>query len=466
MRLPLKSLLLLLALTPAAVRSEPAPSLEQRYRAAADRILQAATQDTTAYERLGKLVDTFGPRFSGSENLEHAIDWALSEMKKDGLEHVRGEQVMVPHWVRGAESAELLTPRRRLLPMLGIGGSVGTPAKGVTADVLVVNSFEDLKAHAGQARGKIVLFDVPFTSYRDVVPYRWAGASAASKAGAVASLLRSVGSMSLQTPHTGAMKYEDGVIKIPHAAITAEDAALLHRMQDRGEHVSLKLEMGAQLLPDVPSRNVVAELPGSEKPNEVVVVSGHFDSWDVGQGALDDGGGSVAAWEAVRLIKRLGLHPRRTIRVVLWVNEENGLRGGIGYGEAHAAELEKHIAAIETDNGVSKPTGFRFAGLPAALDVVKGLAPLFGKLGADTIAAGDPEADIHPIVDRGVPGLSLSVDGSKYFWFHHTDADTLDKVNPQELAQCVAALAIMTYTLADMPERLPHELKPATPPGK
>lgn len=219
--------------------------------------------------------------------------------------------------------------------MLGLGGSIATPRDGITADVLVVNSFDDLKARAAEARGKIVLYDVPFTTYGATVQYRSLGAIEAARAGAVASLVRSVTPYSQATPHTGGMRYDSTVTRIPHAAITVEDARMLHRMQDRGEPIVVKLVMSAETLPDVPSRNAVAELTGSEKPEEVVVLGGHIDSWDVGQGAMDDGGGSVVAWEAVRLMRKLGLKPRRTVRVVLWTNEENGLRGGIGYRDAH-----------------------------------------------------------------------------------------------------------------------------------
>jgi carboxypeptidase Q len=286
----------------------------------------------------------------------------LAEMKGDGLDGVRAEPVMVPHWVRGSESAELVLPYVRRLPMLGLGGSIATPPGGITADVLVVSSFDELKARAAEAKGKIVLFDVAFETYGQTVAYRTNGAVEAARAGAVASLIRSVTPYSLQTPHTGAMQYDSAVARIPHAAITVEDATLLHRLQLRGERVRVKLQMQASTQPDAPSRNVMAELRGRERPDEVVVLGGHSDSWDVGQGAMDDGGGVVAAWEAVRLLKVLGLQPRRTIRVVAWVNEENGLRGGRAYLEAHRSELARHVAAIETDAGVFKPTGFGFGG--------------------------------------------------------------------------------------------------------
>ncbi len=298
------------SLTPTQARGQ---TIANQYREAANRLIDAALADSAAYERLALLVDTFGPRLSGSSNLESALDWILAEMESDGLENVRGEPVMVPHWVRGNESVELLTPRRRMLPMTGLGGSIGTPPQGITAEVLVVDSWEELEARADEARGKIVLFDPDWVNYGVTGAYRRQGAIAAARAGAVASMIRSVTPYSQQTPHTGSMSYDDEVPRIPHAAITAEDARMLHRMQDRGERISVHLKMEAQTLPDAPSRNAIAEIRGSELPDEVVVLGGHIDSWDVGQGAMDDGGGSVAAWEAVRLMQRLGLRPRRTV---------------------------------------------------------------------------------------------------------------------------------------------------------
>jgi carboxypeptidase Q len=425
----------------------------------ADSLIHAATRDSAAYRRLGDLVDRFGSRLSGSSSLEAAIDWILKEMKSDGLARVQGEPVMVPHWVRGSESAWLIRPRRAQLAMLGLGGSVPTPQSGVTAPVLVVSSFDDLTAQATKARGKIVLFDAPFTSYRETVLYRVQGASAAARVGAVACLVRTIAPFSIRSPHTGTMRYDSTVARIPVAAISTEDAAMLHRFQDRGEQSVVNLTMRAQILPDVRSRNVVAEVPGRERPDEVVVLGGHIDSWDVGQGAMDDGGGSVAAWEAVRLIHTLGLKPRRTVRVVLWTNEENGGRGAQAYRDAHAAELKNHVLAMESDNGTFSPRGFRFSGSAAALSRLKQLEPLLSPIGAGQVVKepDSPEADIAPLVERGVPGMGLEVENSRYFWYHHSQGDTLDKVDPAELARCVAALAVMAYVVADLPDGLPRD---------
>jgi carboxypeptidase Q len=441
----------------------PDTSVIARYHADATRLIQAALTDSTAWSRLAKVTDTFGPRLSGSDNLEHAIDWILGEMRRDGLDGVRGEPVMVPHWVRGAESATLLTPRETPLVMIGLGGSVATPPEGITANVLVVRDFEDLRRHAAEARGKIVLFDEPFTTYGQTVRYRSAAPNAAAKAGAVAALIRSVSSYSIRNPHTGAMRYDTagGVPMIPVAALSVEDAMMLHRMQDRGDAVRMRLVMGARTLPDAPSRNVVAEIRGRERPDEVVIVSGHIDSWDVGNGAMDDAGGAVAAWEAVRLMKTLGLRPRRTVRVVMWTNEENGTRGGNGYRDAHRAELGRHVLAIESDNGVFKPHGFRYDGPPALLAAARRIGWLLEPVGAGDVNPGETETDTGPIGELGVPTMGLDVDGTKYFWFHHSQGDTLDKLDPHEMAECVAAMAVMAYVVADLPDDLTRPAPPA-----
>jgi carboxypeptidase Q len=429
------------------------------YRGAAAGIIRAALADSAAYDRLGRLVDGFGPRFSGTPNLERAIDWILVQMKQDGLANVRTQPVKVPRWVRGRESAELLEPRAASLPMLGLGSSIGTPRKGITAPVLVVSNFAELEGRASEARGTIVLFDAPFTTYGQTVAYRRNGASAAAKAGAVAALIRSVTPSTIRSPHTGNMVYDSTVAKIPIAALTVEDAMMLHRMQDRGERAVVRLRMEATTLPDADSRNVMAEVTGREHPEEVVVLGGHIDSWDVGQGAMDDGGGFVAAWEAVRLIQRLGLTPRRTIRVVGWTNEENGVRGGRAYRDSLGADVARHVLAIESDGGAFRPLGFGFTGSDPARTVVRAIASLLAPLGADSIFADGGETDIGPLMERGVPGMGLMTAAERYFWYHHTDGDTLDKLDPAELAQCVAVMAVMAYVVADLPEALPRGSK-------
>jgi carboxypeptidase Q len=447
---------LIVAATISLAVAAQSQSLADRYRSTTDRIAAAALSDSAAWNRIAELTEKFGHRFSGSQSLEQAIDWIIEKMKADGLDNVRGEPVMVPKWVRGAESVTLMTPRVQNLPMLGLGGSIATPAAGITAEVLVVSSYDDLTAKAAQARGKIVLYNVPFTNYGATVAYRSGGASRAARVGAVASLVRSVGPYSMRTPHTGGMAYDSTVAKIPTAAITSEDADMIARMVARGERVTLKLNMTAHFEADAQSRNVMGEIRGRELPDEVVVMGGHIDSWDVGRGAMDDAGGVVAAWEALRILKRLNLQPRRTIRAVGWTNEENGLRGGNGYRDAHRAQLDKHILAIESDGGVFRPLGFGFTGSDAAFGIIQEIGTLLDKVGATAITRGGGGADIGPIMGVGVPGMGLNVDGTKYFWFHHTDADTVDKLDPKEVAQCAAAMAIMAYVVADMPQRLPR----------
>ena len=452
----LKQLLLCLPFGLAAAGAFAAGRAPTDYQPEAQRLMHAATNSLFGFTRLATMCDTFGPRFTGSKNLESAIDWCLAEMKNDGFQNVRGEEVIVPRWVRGNESVELLSPRRRKLPMLGLGGSVGTPPGGITADVLVVTGFNDLKNRVAEAKGRIVLFNVPFTEYRETVIVRTQGAVHAARAGALASLIRSVGPFSMQTPHTGGMSYADGVKKIPHAALSLEDANMLSRMAARGEPIRVRLKMEARTLPDGISRNVIAEIPGREKPEEIVIVSGHIDSWDVGQGAMDDGGGCLAAWEAARLMFQLGLRPKRTVRVVLWTNEENGIRGAMSYAKRHEAALAKHTLAIESDSGVFQPSGFGFLGSGRGMEIIRGVGRLLDPIGSGNIAKGCRGADVLKLVRGGVPVMHLEVDREKYFWFHHTDADTIDKLNPAEFNRCVAAMAVMAYVIADLPETLPR----------
>jgi carboxypeptidase Q len=426
------------------------------YREDSQALIRAALSDSAAFSRLALFVDTFGPRFSGTESLERALDWLLEEMERDGLENVRAEPVMVPRWIRGAESLELISPRREALPVLGLGPSRATPREGIRAEVLVVESFQELEERGEEAEGKIVLFDAPFTSYGETVQYRGRGAVAAARFGAVASLIRSVTPYSMNTPHTGGMGYQEGVPEIPHAAITVEDAMMLHRMQERGERIEVLLKMEGRSEGMVTSRNVMGEIVGWEHPEEVVVLGGHTDSWDVGQGAMDDGGGVVAAMEALRLMKVLGLEPRRTIRVVGWTAEEVGIFGGRAYAENPSRADERHVLGIESDSGVFSPLGFGFTGTEDAFAIVQEIGSLLDPIGAGSVTRGGGGADIGPMMEQGMPGMGLIVEPTRYFWYHHTDADTLDKLDPAELSRCVAAMAVMAYVVADMPEPLPR----------
>jgi carboxypeptidase Q len=351
----------------------------------------------------------------------------------------------------------MLLPRPHRLAMLGLGGSVATPPGGIVAEALVVKSFDDLKEHAAEAAGKIVVFDAPFVTYGETVKYRSHGAVEAARVGAVASLVRSITPFSIQSPHTGAMSYSDTVPKIPNAAITIEDAEMMRRMQDRGRKIVVRLVMSAVTLPDVPSRNVVAEILGSEKPEEIVIVSGHIDSWDVGQGAMDDGGGALAAWEAVWLMHKLGLRPRRTVRVVLWVNEENGTAGAREYERRHKSELARLVVAIESDRGTFQPLGFSFVGADAGRREVEKLAGPLARIGANKIFSQGSETDVGQLEKDGVPTMALVDDETKYFWYHHTEADTIDKLNPRELAACSSAMAVMAWEAANAPAPIPRE---------
>jgi carboxypeptidase Q len=432
-----------------------APSWLDRYREPAARLIGEAVSSTFAWQRLAVLTDTIGNRLSGTAALDRAIQWAADEMKRDGLENVHTERVMVPKWVRGSEHADIVEPNRRALAMLGLGNSVGTPKDGLQAQLLVVRSFEELDAHAAAARGRIVCFNAPFTTYGETVRFRSAGPSRAARYGAIAVLVRSIGQEGLRLPHTGALQYAADAAKIPAAAIASEDADLLQRMADRGTPTVVRLVMEARFEPDVESANVVGEIRGRELPDEIVVVSGHLDSWDVGAGATDDGGGCVVSWEALRLMKKLNLRPRRTVRVVLWTNEENGGRGGLAYRDQHRAELAKHVMMMESDSGVFRPTGFGFSGSDAARGTVRAIASLLAGLAADQVSGGGGGADIGPSVQEGhMPSMSLDVDGTKYFLVHHTEADTIDKIDPVEMAKCAAAVAVMAYVVADLPERL------------
>ncbi len=454
---PLSLLLLALLAVPAQAQDAAAP-----YADTAARIIETALADSAAYERAAHVADAFGHRLSGSDALEATIDWVLETMRADGLENVRGQPVRVPFWVRGEESATLLLPHGdRDLPMLGLGGSVATPPDGIEAEVLVVDSFEDLAARADEAEGRIVLFDVPFTTYGQTVQYRTGGAVAAAEAGAVASLVRSVGPVSLSTPHTGTMRYDDDVRRIPHAAITIEAAETLRRIQERGERPRVRLVMSAETRPDALSRNVIGEIVGRERPEEAVILGGHIDSWDVGQGMHDDFAGCVVTWEAVRVLERLGLRPRRTVRVVLWTNEENGLRGATAYRDSLGDAVEDVQLALESDSGVFEPVGFGVTGADGALDLLAArveplILPLLAEVEGRGITAGGGGADIGPMMRDGVPGASLSTANDRYFHYHHTPADTADKLDPGHLARAVAATAVLIYVAAEMPERLPH----------
>jgi len=446
----MRTLTLLVALT----LSTQSGSWIDQYRPAANRLIAESQSSDFAWQRLAEVTDTYGPRLSGSLGLERAIDWAVETMKKDGLDNVRKDRVMVPRWVRGRESLTLIEPISQPLVMLGLGNSVGTSLNGLIADVVVVGSFEELDAKAAQVKDRIVLFNVPFTNYGQTVPYRTTGPSRAARHGALGVLVRAVGPTGLRTPHTGSTNYADDAPKIPAAAIPAEDADRFQRLQNRGVRIRVNLQMDAHFEPDAESFNVIGELTGREFPNELVVIGCHFDSWDVGVGASDDAGGCIVTWEALRLMKKLDLRPRRTVLVVLWTNEENGMRGGNAYRDQHMDELKDHVLLMESDGGVFDPAGFGFTGPDAARAQVTTIAGLLKSLGADTIAASGGGADIGPAGTAGnIPMMSHLVKGD-YFLIHHTPADTIDRITPKQMSDNAAAIAVMTYIVAELPQRL------------
>ena len=438
--------------------------LDVEYREVAGRLIGAAMADRGGYDKLAYLTTRIGNRLSGSPGLERAVAWVGEQMKSDGLENVRLQPVKVPHWVRGSEFARIIKPIERPMAMLGLGRSIGTPQGGIVAPVVVVGNFDELeRLGAAKVNGKIVLYDMPWEGYAQTVTYRSAGASRAARLGAVATLIRSVTPRSIYSPHTGALAYEATSPMIPAAAITVEDAAWIRQMTAMGQEVQVQLQMEAAMLPDADSANVMGEIVGRERPDEVVVVGGHLDSWDVGQGAHDDGGGVLAAWRAVTLMKELGLRPRRTIRVVAWTNEESGTRGGNAYRDALGAAVDKHVAAIEMDEGAERPIGFAYSingtattdpRVLKATATLREIARLLEPIGADAIETGGGETDIGPLMRAGVPGFGLLTVNEHYFDWHHTNADTFDKIDLQDFRKCIASLAVLAYVLADMPGRL------------
>ncbi len=429
----------------------------QKYDSLAVRIAKEALSSNNSYDMLEDLCTNIGNRISGSPQAAKAVQWAKKRMEDLGFENVHLEPVMVPHWVRGpVEEAYLLLPsgQREKLKITTLGGSIATPPEGITAEVIEVRSFDELRALGNKAKGKIVFFNRPmertqlqtFAAYGGAVDQRGGGAIMAAQAGGVAALVRSMTTRIDDSPHTGGMGYVDTVKKIPGAAISTRGAEYLSKLLAQGTPVRIQLKLSAQTLPDVESANVVGELRGTEKPNEVIVVGGHLDSWDIGFGAHDDGAGCIQSIEALRILKKLGLKPKRTIRAVMFMNEENGLRGGIGYA-AKDRPGEKHIAAIESDEGGFNPRGFAINDTVTYTKVAP-WAPLLRSFGADQITLGGGAADISPLAQKGVPMIALSVDTHRYFDMHHSENDNLAAVNERELALGAAAMAILTYVMA------------------
>uniref|UniRef100_U5EIF5 Carboxypeptidase Q n=1 Tax=Corethrella appendiculata TaxID=1370023 RepID=U5EIF5_9DIPT len=414
------------------------------------------------WESLAELVDTFGARLAGSEILEKAIDYVIVKMKEDELENVHTENASVPHWVRGYENAELVAPFKKNLPMLGLGSTIGTPRGGIIADVIAVESFEELEKIPNEnVKGKIVVFAPKWNGYGQTVQYRSSASVAAAKKGAVAALVRSITPFSIGSPHTGNQHYEDGVEKIPVACITVEDAEMILRKYRRGDNMKIHLEMADRNLPMVTSRNSIAELTGTTfKNTSVVVVSGHFDSWDVGVGAMDDGGGALISWKALTLLKQMGLRPRRTIRAILWTGEEEGSYGGQKYKKDHLANEKKEFNFFfESDIGTFEPQGLDFTGNTDAGCIFKEILNLMGPLNATEFQnTSDVGLDISWWTDKGFPGASLRNKHENYFWFHHSAGDTMAVEDPTNLDKCVALWASAAYVIADLSISMPKDL--------
>lgn len=431
----------------------------------------AALDEMYVYRQTAYLTNNIGPRLSGSPQAARAVEYVAAEMRKLGLE-VTLQELKVPHWVRGEEKGELVRFQGmaegsvQKIALAALGGSVSTGDEGITADVVVVKDFEELeKLGREKVEGKIVLFDVKFdqriaeaglggNAYGQVTPYRGGGASAAAKLGAVAVLVRSAGGSQNRLAHTGAMRYEDGVQKIPAAAVPYEDAELIAYLAGQGP-VRMKMVLTPQTLPDAVSYNVIADLKGSERPDEVIVVSGHLDSWDLGTGALDDAVGVAMAMQVPYLIKKLGLDNRRTIRVVAFMNEENGFVGANTYAEK--ADVPNHFAALESDLGAGHPIGFLFAGKREALPFLAPLSGILSKQGASLIdVRPSVSSDISTLTAKGVPSFAPWYDGRTYFNYHHTAADTLDKVNPVWLRENASVMAVLAYGLSNLEQPLPR----------
>jgi carboxypeptidase Q len=434
---------------------------------------KGALESDYAYRQVAHLANNIGPRLSGSAQAAKAVEYVAAELKALGCD-VQLEKVMVPHWVRGEETAALVqfpgqpSNTTQKIVLCALGGSVPTPNEGIEAEVIAVKNFDELKSMPREkVAGKIVLFNYPFDkqmaaegrsfkAYGEAVVYRGEGPSAAARQGAVACLIRSVGSADYRLPHTGLTDYAKDAPKIPAGAVTAEDADLIVDLLRQGP-VKMKLILTPQTLPDAESANVIADIKGSEHPEQVVIVSGHLDSWDLGTGAIDDGAGVAVSMETANLIQKLGLKPKRTIRVIAWMNEENGEAGSKQYAKDHGKEIANHFAAMETDGGAGHPIGVNIKGNPEVKKTFAPVAAILQESGAGILDLVEHcGADIEPLENAGVPAFSPIQDSRFYFNYHHTAADTLDKVVPKELAENSAVVAVVAYALANMERSLPR----------
>ncbi|HQZ98219.1 MAG TPA: M20/M25/M40 family metallo-hydrolase [Pyrinomonadaceae bacterium] len=437
-------------------------------------VQKAALGSDYAYRQTRYLTTNIGPRLTGSAQAQRAVEYVADEMRKAGLE-VRLQKLTVPVWVRGIETGEVvefpgMAPgTTQKIVLTALGGSIATPAEGLTGEIVVVSSFEELNALGREkVAGKIVLFNNKFdrelqasgfggAAYSQAVQFRFGGAMAAAPLGAIGVLVRSAGGSQNRLAHTGSMGYTDGVTKIPAAAVSFEDAEMLAHLASEGK-TKVRFTLTPKTMPDGVSYNVIGDLKGSEKPDEIVVLGGHLDSWDLGTGALDDATGVAVSMQVGYLIKRMKLKPKRTIRVVAFMNEENGGAGGRGYFEEYKNDVGKHFAALESDLGASHPLGFQFAGKAEALPYFAPLSRLLASQGASQgqLQPGGVGADIGPLTQAGVPSFAPYFNQQTYFNYHHTAADTFDKVNPKELAELGSLMAVMAYGLANLEQPLPR----------
>ena len=437
------------------------------------RLQQAALKSDYAYKQVAHLANNIGPRLSGSAQAAKALAYVASELRAMGCE-VQLEKVMVSHWVRGEEAAALVQfpgqaeNTTQKIVLCALGASVATPPDGITAEVVVAKNFDELKAlPRDKVAGKIVLFNYPFDkqmaaegrggeAYGEAVVYRGDGPSAAARQGAVACLIRSVGGADYRLPHTGQTNYADHAPKIPAGAVTAEDADLMADLIRQGP-VKMKLILTPQQMPDVESFNVIGDIKGSEHPEQLVIVSGHLDSWDLGTGAIDDAAGVAVSMDAANLIEKLHLKPKRTIRVIAWMNEENGLRGSKQYAKDNEKEMSNHFAVMETDGGAGHPLGINIKGNPEVKKMLAPVAAILQESGAGMLNLVEHcGADIELLEKAGVPAFSPIQDSRFYFNYHHTAADTLDKIVPKELVENSAVVAVAAYALANMEQPLPR----------
>jgi hypothetical protein len=443
------------ALTPARVRGDQLSAYEDL----SARLLQTGLREQGAYATLKTLLSV-GPRLTGSAQAEAAVKLMAEHMNALGFDRVRTEPTVVGHWVRGAiEDGRIISKTAGTIPVKvrALGNSVATPAAGLTAGIVEVHSIAELETIGDRARGKIVFFNGAmdptlldtFAAYGGAVSQRSAGAVAAAKAGAIAAVVRSMSLTVNDDPHTGTMSYEPGVPQIPAVTISTAAADRLDALLGSDPGARLFIRTSCTTLPPVTAHNVMGELTGSEKPDEVIVVSGHIDSWDLSVGAHDDGAGCAQSIEALRLLRELGLKPKRTIRAVLYMDEENGSAGGHDYARSDNRKTERHIAAIESDRGGFLPIGMGVGAKGEAFDRIKAWEPLFERLALQWIRPGGGGSDIAPLGESGTMLLDLVPDSQRYFDVHHSGIDTLDKVNPRELQLGANAMALMAYLLSE-----------------